>query len=239
MQLLSRRQRGGILRALMRIGGIDWPDGRPPGGTVLTAPSERERLIEAMAAACAAVGYRQVEADEVAERACLRRAAFDAHFPDKHDCALAAVDQVLAETTRAVVVADRPGLPEWERLLGATLALLELFAARPSYARLACIEARHSMPAEAYERYSAGMRILSSLIERIRSFAASMAPPSATRGALGAAEMLIRRELIAGRADRLPSLLPDITYGTVVPFLDQQEALRFAELARELIKDGG
>jgi AcrR family transcriptional regulator len=220
------------------MGEFDWPEGRRPARSVLTAPSERERLIEAMAAACAAVGYGRVEIDEVVRRACLQRPLFDVHFHDKHECALATVDQVLAETTRVVVVADRPGLPEWERLLRATLALLELFAARPSYARLACIEARHSMPAEAYERYAAGMRILSSLIDRIRSFASSKAPPTATRGALGAAEMLIRRELIGGRADRLPSLLPDITYGTVVPFLDQQEALHYAELARELIKDG-
>jgi AcrR family transcriptional regulator len=206
--------------------------------SALRAPSERERLIGAMAAACAEVGYGRVEIDEVTARACLGPEAFERHFLDKQECALAAVDQILAETTRAVLVADRPGLPEWERLLAATLALLELFAAHPSYARLACIEARHAMPTEAYERYAAGLRILGSLIERIRSFAAQVAPASATRGALGGAEMLIRRELIAGRADQLPKLLPDITYGTVVPFLDQQEALGFAELARELIKDG-
>jgi AcrR family transcriptional regulator len=222
----------------MGIGGVDRPESRPPGTSALKAPSERERLIGAMAAACATVGYGRVEIAEIAERACLEPAAFERHFRDKQECALAAVDQVLAETTRAVLAADTPGLPEWERLLAATLALLELFAAQPSYARLACIEARHAMPAAAYERYAAGLRILGSLIERIRSFASSMAPASATRGALGGAEMLIRRELIAGRAERLPKLLPDITYGTVVPFLDQQEALGFAELARELIKDG-
>jgi AcrR family transcriptional regulator len=205
----------------------------------MRAPSERERLIEAMAATCARVGYGQVEIADVTVRARLDRATFHRYFNDKQDCALAAVDQVLAETTRVVLAADAPGLPEWERLLGATLALLELFAARPSYARLACIEARHGMPAEAYERYAAGMRVLSSLIDRIRAFASGVAPASATRGALGGAELLIRRELIAGRAERLPKLLPDIIYGTVVPFLDQREALGFAELAREMIKDGG
>jgi AcrR family transcriptional regulator len=221
----------------MGIGGVDRPESRPPGTSALRAPSERERLIGAMAVACASVGYGRVEIDDVAARACLEPDAFERHFRDKQECALAAVDQVLAETTRAVLAADAPGLPEWQRLLAATLALLELFAAQPSYARLACIEARHAMPVEAYDRYAAGLRILSSLIERIRSFAAQVAPASATRGALGGAEMLIRRELIAGRAEQLPNLLPDITYGTVVPFLDQAEALRFAELARELIKE--
>ncbi|HVV90669.1 MAG TPA: hypothetical protein VHB53_09260 [Solirubrobacterales bacterium] len=191
-----------------------------------------------MAAACAEHGYAKVDVADVVARACVEPDAFGRHFRDEQDCALAAVDQVLAETTRVVLAADSPGPEEWERLLAATLALLELFAAQPSYARLACIEARHSMPAEAYERYAAGLRILGSLVDRIRGFAAGKTPPSATRGALGGAEILIRRELIAGRAEALPKLLPDITYGTVVPFLDQQEALRYAELARELIKDG-
>jgi AcrR family transcriptional regulator len=192
-----------------------------------------------MAATCAAVGYAHAEIDEVLARACLERAAFDRHFRDIQDCALAAVDQVLAETARAVLTADIPGRPQWERLLAATLALLELFAAQPSYARLACIEARHAMPTVAYERYEAGLRILASLVDRIRTFASGVAPPSATRGALGGAELLIRRELLAGRADRLPNLLPDITYGTVVPFLGQPEAMRYMELARELIREGG
>jgi AcrR family transcriptional regulator len=223
----------------MGIGGLDRPESRPPETGVLSAPSERERLIEAMAAACASVGYARVEIDDVLAGARLEPGAFERYFDDKEGCALAAVDQILAETTRAVLEGDRPGLPEWKRLLAAALALLELFAARPSYARLACIEARHSMPPEAYERYTAGLRILGSLIERIRGFASSVAPASATRGALGGAELLIRRELIAGRAEDLPKLLPDITYGTVVPFLDQHEALGYVELARELIKDGG
>jgi AcrR family transcriptional regulator len=191
-----------------------------------------------MAAACARRGYGATEIEDVLAATGLPREAFDRHFAGKEECALGAVDQVLAETTRAVLEADRPGLPEWERLLAATLALLELFAAHPSNAKLACIEARHAMPPAAYERYAAGLRILGSLIDRIRSFATGPAPASATRGALGGAELLIRRELIAGRAERLPRLLPDITYGTVVPFLDQHEALGYAELAREMVKDG-
>jgi hypothetical protein len=63
-------------------------------------------------------------------------------------------------------------------------------------------------------------------------------PPSAIRGAIGGAEALIRRELLAGRPERLPELLPDIIYGMLAPYLDQQEALRYAGLARELLNDG-
>jgi AcrR family transcriptional regulator len=215
------------------------PEGRPGKTSTLLAPSERERLIAAMAASCAARGYRGASVEEVLSRSGLERGDFERHFSGKADCALAAVDEILAETTQAVAGAASPELADWQFLLAATLALLELMAARPSYARLACIEARGAMPAEAYERYAAGIRVIVAMLDRVRDYAKLSAPPSATRGAIGGAELLIRRELIAGRAERLPELLPDIIYGTVVPFLDQQEALRYAELAKEMIKEGG
>ena len=215
------------------------PERRPTGACTLLAPSERERLVAAMAASCAERGYAGASIEEVLSRTGLPRSDFDRHFAGKGDCALAAVDQILAETTQAVAGAASPELADWQFLLAATRALLELMAARPSYARLACIEARTAMPAAAYDRYAAAIRVIMAMLDRVRAYAKRGAPASATRGAIGGAELLIRRELIAGRAERLPELLPDIIYGTVVPFFDQEEALRYAELAREMIKEGG
>jgi AcrR family transcriptional regulator len=192
-----------------------------------------------MAASCARRGYAAVAVEDVLAATDLPREAFDRHFSGKEECALGAVDQILAETTRAVANAHSPEAGDWQRLLNAARAVLELMAAQPSYARLACLEARHAMPAEAYERYSAGIRVIAAMLDRARVYAVASAPAGATRGAVGGAELLIRRELIAGRAERLPNLLPDIIYGTVVPFLDQREALRYAELARELVDSGG
>jgi AcrR family transcriptional regulator len=211
----------------------------PPQTKGLFAPNERERLIAAMAMSCAEKGYAATEISDVLDTTGLGRSVFERNFADKADCALAAVNQILAETTHAAAAAFSPELADWEKLIHAVRALLELFAAQPSYARLACIEARSSMPPEAYERYAAGIRVLIAMLDRTREYASMSAPASATRGAIGGAEFLIRRELIAGRAEHLPKLLPDIIYGTVVPFLDQHEALRYAELAKELIKDGG
>jgi AcrR family transcriptional regulator len=215
------------------------PQRRPTGTSGLLAPSERERLIAAMAAACAAKGYAATEVGDVLAATGVERPVFERNFTGKADCALAAVNQILAETTHAAAAAFSPELADWQKLIHAARALLELLAAQPSYARLALIEARSAMPAEAYERYAAGIRVLIAMLDRIREYAAVSAPASATRGAIGGAEILIRRELIEGRAERLPKLLPDIIYGTVVPFLDQHEALRYRELAKELIKDGG
>lgn len=114
-------------------------------------------------------------------------------------------------------------------------------AARPSFAILAQIEGRQAMGSEAYELYTSGIRVLAAMLDRLQANALGgvARPPSAIRGAIGGAEALIRRELLAGRPERLPELLPDIIYGMLAPYLDQQEALRYAGLARELLNDGG
>lgn len=235
---MCNRLPGDMLLAGMGTGGAGEPESWPLKTSSFTAPTERERLLAAMASACARKGYAATDVEDVLALSVLPRHAFDRHFGDKEECALAAVDQILADTTRVVASAHSPESADWQRLLHATRALLELMAAQPSYARLACMEARHAMPAEAYERYAAGIRVIIAMLDRARAYAVAAAPASATRGAVGGAELLIRRELIAGRAERLPKLLPDIIYGTVVPFLDQQEALRYAELARELVNSG-
>jgi len=211
----------------------------PLKGSALAPPNERERLIAAMAMSCAERGYAATQVADVIAAARVTRESFDQSFASKSDCALAAVGQILAEITRVVASATTPDRTDWEKLIGAVRALLELMAARPSAARLACGEARYENPPGAYALYESGIRILVAMLDRSRTYATASPPASATRGAIGGAEALIRRELLAGRAERLPDLLPDIVYGLLVPYLDQQEALRYAELAREKVDKGG
>jgi len=219
--------------------GAEPPERRTTGIAAFTPPSERERLVAAMAASCAARGYAATRIADVTAAAAVERISFEQHFADKAECALSALNETLAEVTRVVAGATGPERADWEKLLGALRALLELLAARPSAAQLACAEARQSMPPEAYALYASGIRVLVALLDRTRAYASVAAPASATRGAIGGAEALIRRELLAGRAERLPGLLPDIVYGLLVPYLDQREALRYAELARETVNEGG
>ena len=207
----------------------------------LVAPSERDRLIEAMALTCAEHGYAASSVEEVIARAGVERRSFEENFADKAECGTAAVNQILADITTAASIAYSPEYSEWEKILRGVRALLELMAARPSFAGLAQIEARQAMGPEAYELYTAGIRVLGAMLDRLQANALGgiARPPSAIRGAIGGAEALIRRELLAGRPERLPELLPDIIYGMLAPYLNQQEALRYAGLARELLNDGG
>jgi AcrR family transcriptional regulator len=205
------------------------------------APSERERLVQAMATVCAERGYAEVTVEEVVERAGVSRRAFDESFADKEECGLAAVNQILAESTAVASAAWSADTSEWESVLRGVRALLELLAARPSFAYMAFIGSRQMMPDSASALYQSGFQVLASMIDRLRADSPKEArqPSTAARGALGSGEILIRREIAAGRSERLPELLPDIIYGALVPYLDQHEALRYAGLARELLNHGG
>lgn len=223
----------------MGIRGAEPPEQDRTKAVALTPPSERERLVAAMTRSCAEQGYAATRIVEVTGAAAVSRAEFKRHFAGKAECAVAAVNETLAEVTRVVGAATGPERTDWEKLLGAVQALLELLAARPSAAQLACGEARQSMPPDAYALYESGIRVLVAMLDRARAYASIAPPPGATRAAIGGVEALIRRELRAGRAERLPDLVPDIVYGLLVPYLDQQEALRYAELARESVNKGG
>jgi AcrR family transcriptional regulator len=207
----------------------------------ILAPSERERLVEAMAASCAERGYAQASVEEVVERAGVPPGTFERYFADKAACGLAAARQMLPEIAAVASTATPRDPSEGDSILRAVRALLELLAAQPSLACVAVVETRQSMPPEAYELYVSGVRVVAAMVDRLQAFATAdrPTPPSAARGALGGAELIVRRELLAGRAWRLPELFPDIIYGALVPFLDQQEALHYAGLARELLNEGG
>jgi hypothetical protein len=133
-----------------------------------------------------------------------------------------------------------PDSSEQENALRGILALLQLFAARPSLACFSFVEGRQALPPAARSRYESGISVLAAMLDRLRMPPEHdrSVPVTAARGAMGSAEVLIRRELLAGRASRLPELFPDLIYGALVPFLDQREALRYSEQAREMLKDG-
>lgn len=203
-----------------------------------TAPSERERLLEAMARSCARDGYAETTIEALLAEAHVSRESFDRHFASKEACALAAVETILAEGMAAVSIGYSADTSEWESALQALRALLELFAARPALASLAFIHSRQMMPASAQSHYESGFAILTAMLDRLRADSAGEAEPPtvAARAAIGGGEAVVRREIASGRAATLPCFLPDLVYTATVPFLGLEEASRLAQRGRELIR---
>jgi hypothetical protein len=59
--------------------------------------------------------------------------------------------------------------------------------------------------------------------------------PTAVRAVLDGAETIIRGELVTGRGDRLPRLLPSLVFLVALPIVEQDRALELAHRAAVLI----
>jgi AcrR family transcriptional regulator len=202
----------------------------------ILSSSARNRTLRAMSELCAEQGYEETTIEQVVARAGLPAESFASLFESKEACAAAAVNAILGEVMAVVSAAYSSDRSEWDSVLLGIKAILELMAAYPSFAHLAYIGSRQMCPARAREIYLAGVDVLTAALDRLWEYSEGDAqPPCASRGAFGAAEAVVRREITAGRAGELPRLLPDVIYGATVPFLGQEEALRLTRRARELL----
>jgi AcrR family transcriptional regulator len=208
------------------------PAGRDDLAEPPVAHSQRERLLVAVAKTTAEKGYGATTIGDVCAAAGVSRATFYELFKDKEDCFHAAMELSLADAMGSIVAVYSPDKPWATMVRDATAAFLELLASRPTFARMALIEA----PAcgdRAFQLYASGKRVLQSLLERGRDdpVEEEAIPTSAARAALAAGESLIVGQILSGNTARLPELLPDIVYITTLPYLGQEEALRQAREA--------
>lgn len=179
-----------------------------------------------MADACAARGFHATSVTDVVAAAGVTRDDFYEIFRDEEECFLATIDQVLGEVmslTSGSYSADKP----WFQVVHDVISgLTEMFAERPAFAKVTFLE---TLPAgsAAFDRYSAGKRALITLIDQGRADAPPdlSLPTAAGELAFNGIEAVIKDELIAGRAARLPQLTPDLLYICFVPFMDQEQAI--------------
>lgn len=204
-------------------------------GSFLTG-SDRDRILLAAAELCAEVGYEELRDEKIACRAGLPAAASAQQFPGgKEECLAAAESALLLDVVTAVSRTYSPDRSEWENVIYGVRAILELMAANPAVAYLGYIASRQMAPGQVKELNEAGHRVLEAMLERGWEYSGSVHQPAkAALGILGGAEAVVRRELVAGRVERLPQILPDCVYIATVPFLGQREALRLARRARKL-----
>jgi AcrR family transcriptional regulator len=216
------------------------PAGREDLSEPLVAHSQRERILVAMAESCASKGYGATTISDIVEPAGVSRATFYDLFKDKEDCFHAAMEVSLADAMGRVVAVYSPDKPWATMVRDAAAAFLDLLASRPAFARMALVEAPSS-GARAFDLYASGKRVLQSLLDLGRDdpVEEEAIPSSAGRAALAAAESLIVGQILAGNAERLRELLPDVVYITTVPYLGQEEALRQAREAEKLAQKDG
>jgi len=209
------------------------PPGRHGLPREFVVHNQRERLIAGLAEAIAENGYSGTTIAHITRHAAVSRRTFYEHFSSKDECFVAAYDTVMEEL-RGRVSAAFEGADDWPHAVKAGIgAMLGFLAAEPHLARLCMVEALVAGPV-VVERYDAAIQ---SFVPYFQTGREGRPPevlarlsPTTEEALVGGMVSLISRRIIAGKAEELEELLPDLVEFTLTPYLGSAEA---AKLARE------
>ncbi len=171
----------------------------------VVARNQRERLVAAVAEACAEHGYAETSVADLAHRAGVSTATFYKLFPGKRECALEAHRELLGRLLEEV---DGACLVAGDRIVkvrAGIRAVLSLFAADPPTARLLTIEILALGPEGAVRNDAA----VEAFAARLRAAGEPDVTPSASDAlwiAVAGIAMLIGKRVMAGEAADLPQL---------------------------------
>lgn len=186
---------------------------------------QRDALLGAMMDELALQGYEGMSVERVLGDHGVSKAELEAEFGDKDGCLVAAYERLAERLTERVATACEGSAPWPERVRGALARLLEDLAARPDLAR-AITRSFPGIRPSAYERYVALLDRFVPLMKEGREYSEieEELPGEVELLAVGAAEAIIFEEVDAGRASDLPSMMPEILFSVLVPFMGPERA---------------
>lgn len=181
--------------------------------------TRRQAILEAMVRVVGRKGYKATSVADAIEEANVSRTTFYKHFEDKHECFLAAYDMVVERVLGEVIDNCDPGAPWLERMRAGLATVVEMFALDPELARTAIVEVA-AAGAEARQRHWDAITRVTEFLADGEEFAEGRElPANIGLMAAGAVSGLIFDELLTGRAERLPELLPDLLFALLVPYI--------------------
>ena len=174
-----------------------------------------ERILQATTETIAAQGYVATTVADIARAASVSLTTFYAHFESKEDALLAALAHGRAQGL-AIVLPPFQRAPTWEQSVWSGLrALFSFLAVETGWAGLTAEvrPAGHRAATHAQET----MRLFGELLASGEE--AAGAPPVIRAAVGGAIFTLLIDEVRAGRAARLPELLPIATFIALAPYV--------------------
>lgn len=205
------------------------PRGRHGLSPEFVARNQRERLISGLTQALYEVGYQKTTVSLIGQKAAVSKSDFYKHFESKDDCFVAAYDTAIERIRDQVVTAcEAEGVEEWpQRVRNAIAALLELFTREPALASIALVEGLRAGRG-VYDRYQAAVE---AFVVVLRHRAPELphggeVPEATDEAVVGGIASLLGRRILAGEAERLNELFPEILEFTLAAYLGAEEARR-------------
>ena len=193
------------------------------------ARNQRQRLIAGLIQGLYEVGYQKTTVSLIGTKAAVSKSDFYKHFASKDECFVAAYDSAIERVRERVLAAcaedDRPEWPE--RIRAAIMALLELFSEEPALASIVLVEGLRAGRG-VYDRYQGAVEsIVGYLREGAPTGPGGAEVPAATDEAIvGGIASLLGRRILAGEAEQIEQLYPEVLEFALTPYLGAEEALR-------------
>jgi AcrR family transcriptional regulator len=187
------------------------PSGRHGLLRSFVADNQRERILAAVAAAAAELGYAEMSVETIIARAGVSRRTFYEHFRNKEDAFLAAYEAAVHQQARCIRRAYFRQTGVRERLRAGIGAYLQGMASEPERARMCIVEVLAAGP-QAIARRNAAMRMFAEIIEdNIRELIPGCPQPSlAAETIVGGINEVVFSRILANRIDELPGLADDL-----------------------------
>lgn len=200
------------------------PRGRHGLPREIVTRSQRERLLAAVVRVIAAKGYEATTVADILDEAGVGRESFYELFDDKRQCMLTAHGLLVDDlVTRVEAVYATPG--PWEARVREGLAVvLDWFASSPDVGRFTLVEVIAIGPAS-LERFEAEFNRFIKLLDDGRGEEAPQPQvPQAASLAISGTLARVYEEVVCERTGELPSLLPELTFEMLVPFIGEEAA---------------
>jgi AcrR family transcriptional regulator len=205
------------------------PRGRHGLSPEFVARNQRERLIAGLTEALYEAGYQKTTVSMIGQRAAVSKSDFYKHFESKDECFVAAYDLAIERVRECVISAcEEVQAEEWQRRVQVAIrALLMQLSSDPALASITLVEGLRA-GREVYDRYQAA---LESFVGYLRQGAPAApqgenAPEATGEAVVGGIASLLGRRVLAGEAEQLSDLFPEILEFTLSAYLGGEEARR-------------
>jgi AcrR family transcriptional regulator len=193
---------------------------------------QRQRLLEAAAAALAEVGYTELTVKHMIDGAGVSRRTFYQLYDDKLECVLAA-HEIALERLQEVIATACAGEISWaDGVTAAVDAGLRFATRHPAETRLLLL-ATHTVSEPKLMGAALGAHEqFAELLRAGRKQRGGGSPTDLTESAvIGSVTAIVGARLSAGQVDGLRKLGPELVQIILAPYLGYEEAQRVAQAA--------
>jgi AcrR family transcriptional regulator len=214
------------------------PAGRHGLSRQFVIANQRERILAAVAEVCSASGYVAMSVEDIVVTSGVSRRTFYDNFRGKEDAYLAAYDVVTTQLQARV--SDAYGAVDGlvAKMRDSLAAFLDFVAQEPAFADMCIVEVMAAGP-KALEQRNRTMAAFAELIGQAAAaeLPESKLPPALTAETLvGGIYEVVYARVLQGLGAELPTLLPDLLFSVLLPYIGREAAGSLLENERHRSK---